>query len=60
MTQGLNPGLLYCRQILYHLSQLWEVTIGKMSGIKNGKRKMTFSPLTFRVDSRGFTDVQQV
>ena len=20
-TQGLNPGLLYCRQILYHLSQ---------------------------------------
>ena len=22
LTQGLNPGLLYCRQILYHLSHL--------------------------------------
>ena len=21
LTQGLNPGLLHCRQILYHLSQ---------------------------------------
>ena len=30
LTQGLNPGLLYCRQILYHLSHQgsphWKVT----------------------------------
>ena len=28
LTQGLNPGLLHCRQILYYLSHL-----GRMSGI---------------------------
>ena len=24
LTQGLNPGLLHCRQILYHLSYQWD------------------------------------
>ena len=28
LTQGLNPGLLYCRQILYHLSQQESPDIG--------------------------------
>ena len=23
LTQGLNPGLLHCRQTLHHLSHLW-------------------------------------
>ena len=23
LTQGLNPGLLHCRQTLHHLSYLW-------------------------------------
>ena len=26
LTQGLNPGLLHCRQILYHLSHLEKPT----------------------------------
>ena len=28
-TQGLNPGLLHCRQILYHLSHRWSLNIKK-------------------------------
>ena len=27
LTQGLNPGLLYCRQVLYHLSHPEKPTI---------------------------------
>ena len=29
LTQGLNPGLLHCRQMLYHLSHKshWNLTI---------------------------------
>ena len=32
-TQGSNPGLLHCRQMLYHLSQLWLVAQFRSCGM---------------------------
>ena len=42
-TQALNPGLLHCRQILYHLSQMrvkkWEKkNLVKVAVWKEGKQ----------------------
>ena len=45
LTQGLNPDLLHCRQILYLLSyQPWYITLIKYIFFKcNGKIQMNFS-----------------
>ena len=37
-TQGLNPGLLHCRQMLYHLSQMLN-SIYKINIFKNTVEK---------------------
>ena len=34
LNQGSNPGLLHCRQILYHLSPHWELPMCQMLCIK--------------------------
>ena len=36
LTQGLNQGLLYCRQILYHLSHWGCPCIGKCGALTSG------------------------
>ena len=60
MTQGLNPGLLHCRQILYHLSH----TVGSKyrEDVRNKERKAEndlFS-LNFQGGFKRFKYVQQV
>ena len=37
-TQGLNPGLLLCRQILYRLSHLGALMLVSWGGLKNHHR----------------------
>ena len=34
LTQGLNPGLLYCRQTLYHLSHLQFSSVQSLSRVR--------------------------
>ena len=43
-TQGLNPGLLYCRWILYHLSQ-W-AGLGEVASLRDKPHVDLSSPLS--------------
>ena len=45
LTQGSNPGLLHCRQILYHLSPFYLSKKAKFSQ----KSKVWMSPRTFKI-----------
>ena len=53
LTQGLNPGLLHCRQILYQLSLKGSHTITKGPKVKTsassrgGKEGITIQQLAF-------------
>ena len=49
LTQGSNPGLLHCRQILYHLSYSWVMAL--TSRLPDKKKQET---LSFRILSRVF------
>ena len=35
LTQGLNPGLLHCRQILYHLSNAQQMLVESVNKYLN-------------------------
>ena len=58
-TQGLNPGLLHCRQILDHLSDQGSYCIGSITGLIwpmwESKHQASFVFFTQMVGSRDVT-----
>ena len=59
-TQGLNPGLLHCRQTLYHLSHqgsppdgklLWRVVVKKLPWQNRKPRRSEIDGLALSLDS---------